>query len=85
MQISRHCVCEYFSYKHEDVVCSDAACEIFVCPQCLYKHMSTAFVMAQCCLSITVFYSYACVDSHLLPAVVVHHQHCASVDVLTAV
>jgi len=84
VQISKHCVFEYFSYEHEDV-CSDAAREIFVCSQCLFKHMSASYVMAQFCLNITVSNSPAGGDSYLLPANVVHHQHCASFDVLAAV
>jgi hypothetical protein len=73
-----------FLYKHEDV-CSDAAREIFVCSERLYKHMSAACVMAQCCPNITVSNSPAGGDSYLLPANDVHHQHCASFDVLAAV
>jgi hypothetical protein len=84
VRISKHCIFEYFSYKREDV-CSDAAREIFVCSQHLYKHVSASCVMAQCCLNITVSNSPAGGDSYLLPANVVHHQHFASFDVLAAV
>ena len=47
--------------------------------------MGASCVMAQCCLNITIFNSPAGGDSYLLPANVIHHQHCASFDVLAAV
>jgi hypothetical protein len=49
------------------------------------NHMSTSCVVAHCCLNITVSNSPAGGDSYLLPANLVHYQHCASFDVLAAV